>query len=285
MCESASEIYLLSSAGEKIDCHDSGTESDGDFDTEDFHDRDIELSMSSQNGTTSPECSADSPTFLSPSSNLLFDQHSSEEELEVIMTNPLDALVEISYSNENSDQNKKPKINQHGEKLPKRCSSSSTFLEKRKRSLAHNSDDEVRQFLESQPYHHHNIPVNFRTSPPLEALKPNRGHLVVNNTHLNCNDSHQQRSTTPLILVEAGRRGIENIRISCESPLTSASSTASSSSLDHLRSISPPTKVFAVSPRHRTPRSNQLHRQQRRPCLNFDKMMQVSNRMISSPGV
>lgn len=99
--------------------------------------------MSSQNGTTSPECSADSPTFLSPSSNLLFDQHSSEEELEVIMTNPLDALVEISYSNENSDQNKEPKINQHGERLPKRCSSSSTFLEKRKRSLAHNSDDEV----------------------------------------------------------------------------------------------------------------------------------------------
>lgn len=28
----------------QIDCHDSGTESDGDLDTEDFHDRDIELS-------------------------------------------------------------------------------------------------------------------------------------------------------------------------------------------------------------------------------------------------
>jgi hypothetical protein len=28
----------------QIDCHDSGTESDGDLDTEDFNERDIELS-------------------------------------------------------------------------------------------------------------------------------------------------------------------------------------------------------------------------------------------------
>lgn len=128
-------------------------------------------------------------------------------------------------------------------------------------------------------------PVNFRTTPPLEALKPHRGHLMLN--HLNRNNSPQlqpsvqQRSNTPLI-----GRGIENIRISCDSPLTTgsgSSSTPSSSSLD-LRSISPPTKVFAISPRrNRTPRS-QLQRLQRRPCLDFDKM-QVSNRMISSPGV
>lgn len=139
-------------------------------------------------------------------------------------------------------------------------------------------------------------PVNFRTTPPLEALKPHRGHLLFNHQHLNHRQKsptvqeHQQlfsttRSTTPLILVEAGR-GIENIRISCDnhSPLTTgsgSSSTPSSSSLD-LRSISPPTKVFAISPRrNRTPR-NQLQR--RRPCLDFDKM-QVSNRMISSPSV
>lgn len=133
-------------------------------------------------------------------------------------------------------------------------------------------------------------PVNFRTTPPLEALKPNRGHLLLNhqysNKNLNRNSpqqppSVQQRSNTPLI-----GRGIENIRISCDSPLTTgsgSSSTPSSSSLD-LRSISPPTKVLAISPRrNRTPRS-QLQRLQRRPCLDFDKM-QVSNRMISSPGV
>lgn len=101
--------------------------------------------MSSRNDTTSPECSAESPTFLSPSSNLLYDQHSSEEELEVIMTKPLDTLIEMSYSNENMDQNQKLKVNNDDEKSPKRCSSS-TFLEKRKRSLAHNSDDEVSEY-------------------------------------------------------------------------------------------------------------------------------------------
>lgn len=130
------------------------------------------------------------------------------------------------------------------------------------------------------------VPVNFRTTPPLEALKPHRGHLLLNQQQFNRISpqqppSVQQRSNTPII-----GRGIENIRISCDSPLTTgsgSSSTPSSSSLD-LRSISPPTKVFAISPRrNRTPRS-QLQRLQRRPCLDFDKM-QVSNRMISSPGV
>lgn len=98
--------------------------------------------MSSRNDTTSPECSAESPTFFNTSANLQYDHHSSEEELEVIMTKPLDKLVDMSYSNENVDQNKKLKVN--GDKIsPKRCNSS-TFLEKRKRSLAHhNSDDEV----------------------------------------------------------------------------------------------------------------------------------------------
>jgi len=42
-------------------------------------------------------------------------------------------------------------------------------------------------------------PVNFRTSPPLEAFKPNRSHMMF-------------RSTTPLILSEA-RCGIENIKL------------------------------------------------------------------------
>uniref|UniRef100_A0A182Q1M3 Uncharacterized protein n=1 Tax=Anopheles farauti TaxID=69004 RepID=A0A182Q1M3_9DIPT len=124
----------------------------------------------------------------------------------------------------------------------KRLGSVSSLLEKRKRSLAHNSDDEVRYLLEQQQqqqqqqptpqsqthhplashqhhHHHHSLrqqqqqhqhqqqqqhhhheelqsedaplsaPVNFRTSPPLEALKPHRGHIL-------------QRSTTPLVLSE-----------------------------------------------------------------------------------
>lgn len=97
-------------------------------------------------------------------------------------------------------------------------------------------------------------PVNFRTSPPLEALKPYRGHI--------------QRAATPLVLTETGR-GIESIRISCDSPAAFA--------MD-VRSISPPAKFFhcAVSPRRRPPRhmSQRLQRPHR-PCLDFDKMQQV----------
>lgn len=92
--------------------------------------------MSHEEITTSPECS-ESPAFLSPQSNLMYDQHSSEEELEVIMTKPLELENLIEMSNENVNQCHKLKLNE-SEISPKRCSS-----EKRKRSLAHNSDDEV----------------------------------------------------------------------------------------------------------------------------------------------
>jgi hypothetical protein len=95
---------------------------------------------------TSPDSERSPSSFLSPQSNLFYDQHSSEEELEVIMTKPLDNSIEVS--NENVDQKQKMKINNNEEFSPKRCSSS-TFLEKRKRSLAHNSDDEVLTFAMS----------------------------------------------------------------------------------------------------------------------------------------
>lgn len=95
--------------------------------------------MSHEEITTSPECS-ESPAFLSPKSNVMYDQHSSEEELEVIMTKPLELENLIEMSNENVNQCHKLKINE-SDISPKRCSSS--MNEKRKRSLAHNSDDEV----------------------------------------------------------------------------------------------------------------------------------------------
>lgn len=79
--------------------------------------------MSSRHDTTSPTdtaCSSESPAFLGPA-HLMYDQHSSEEELEVI-NGPSTDESEIFDS-------------------PKR--SSSTMTENRKRSLAHNSDDEV----------------------------------------------------------------------------------------------------------------------------------------------
>lgn len=173
-------------------------------------------------------------------------------------------------------------------------------------------------------------PVNFRTSPPLEAFKPNRSHMY--------------RSTTPLILQEA-RCGIENIQL-CDNSVndendikdaklntsgkcdaktemaanktvcaagsssliklkmsnsssshhiyqpqqakhqfqfnSSRSSPASTTGLDiEVRSVSPPAKLFhcAISPRRRptrAPHNSQRLQRPHRPCLDFDKMQQVS---------
>lgn len=77
------------------------------------------------------------------------------------------------------------------------------------------------------------------------------------------------RSATPLILTDSGR-GLESIKISCDSP---------DNSMDNIQSISPPAKLFhcSVSPRRRqikivTQRAQRPHR----PCLDFDKMQQVT---------
>lgn len=105
--------------------------------------------------------------------------------------------------------------------------------------------------------------INFRTSPPIEALKPNRGHYLY----------QKQRSITPLILTESGH-GIESIRISCDSPTISAMDA---------RTISPPAKLFhcAVSPRRRPARqAPQRLQRPHRPCLDFDKMQQVRTRLF-----
>lgn len=142
---------------------------------------------------------------------------------------------------------------------------------------------------------HCQTPVNFRTSPPLEALKPNRNgagyhshnhHNMLHFSHhhphhhhhhhyhqphlLHVNNHHRtasctspsaalQRSATPLILTESGR-GLESIHISCDSPTAALSdhpSCAAAVEADEVRSISPPAKFFhcAVSPRRRPPKS------------------------------
>jgi hypothetical protein len=46
-------------------------------------------------------------------------------------------------------------------------------------------------------------PVNFRTTPPIEALKPHRGHLSFNHQHFNkqsptVQQQQHQRSNTPI---------------------------------------------------------------------------------------
>lgn len=80
--------------------------------------------------TTSPTgtaCSSESPAFLSLATNnlLMYDQHSSEEELEVINGPAGTVSVDEIFDVES----------------PKRPST--TTIENRKRSLVQNSDDEV----------------------------------------------------------------------------------------------------------------------------------------------
>ncbi|XP_053675530.1 serine/threonine-protein kinase pakF [Anopheles nili] len=367
---------------EKIDGHDSGTESDGDLEQEDdlIQEHEMELSLSSRQDTVSPTdtaCSSESPAFMGPSSShlLLYDQNSSEEELEVINGSAGDVgscaieigsvsgvpsrvtggigvaiihphvdeddedeeddedatedIVEDDVDEEDDTDYVPPSVtvttasstaatiisgpmdtstsangsaivrghfmtiggcgDGSGEPLDdfvdelssltaiprvpltppvtkvistggKRLGSVSSLLEKRKRSLVHNSDDEVRYLLEQQQqqqqgsqqqqqqhqqqthhqfshqHHHHpslrqqnqqqqahqqeelqledallSAPVNFRTSPPLEALKPHRGHIM-------------QRSTTPLVLSEA-----TGPLLSCGSSLLSSAASSLSS--------------------------------------------------------
>ncbi|XP_053960950.1 uncharacterized protein LOC128865059 isoform X2 [Anastrepha ludens] len=339
----------------KGESNDSGTESDGDVLDVDKHrplDLDMETSLSScadvNSPTTDTACSSSASSAMMCQSHLLYDQHSSEEELEVINGPSSVAAAEAasnvlvvrgtasSLISERGSSSLEPEELFGEASTSKR--SSSTLVENRKRSLAHSSDDDLRNFLEPVL-----TPVNFRTSPPLEAFKPNR--------------SHKYRSTTPLILSEA-RCGIENIKLcdnsvndengeagaascasgassstgshagacassgggggggacgdasstsvikACASSLkmsnsshhiyqpqpkynfhynSSRSSPASTTGLDamEVRSVSPPAKLFhsARSPHRRpirTQHATQRLQRPHRPCLDFDKMQQVS---------
>uniref|UniRef100_A0A1I8MX51 Uncharacterized protein n=1 Tax=Musca domestica TaxID=7370 RepID=A0A1I8MX51_MUSDO len=329
----------------KGESNDSGTESDGDIldvDTK-HHQRHLELDMETSfssctdaNSPTDTICSSESSAMMCKS-HLQYDQHSSEEELEVINGPSSVAAAEAAHAASNvlTVRGTSSLISERGtssldpDELQGEAAalkrSSSTLVENRKRSLAHSSDDDLRNFLEPIL-----TPVNFRTSPPLEAFKPNRSHMY--------------RSTTPLILQEA-RCGIENIKL-CDNSVndenggsavgnngdsssancamgteeenaennegsssiikmkmsgstsshhiyqpqakhnfhfnSSRSSPASTTGLDvEVRSVSPPAKLFhcAISPRRRpmrTPHNSQRLQRPHRPCLDFDKMQQVS---------
>lgn len=171
--------------------------------------------MNSENCKEKSTSSPPTPAQLFDSSmllcqtNLLCDHHSSEEELEVI-NGPCSGNEVVQQQNLHSlpsedelfgDDDGSGDNNHHVDVEGKVLSSSSpssrprsNMLEIRKRSLAHSSDEEV-NIIE---------PVNFCTSPPLEALKPNHRSRI-------------QRATTPLILAET-RCGIENMKL-CDNDL------------------------------------------------------------------
>ncbi|XP_016956733.1 pneumococcal serine-rich repeat protein isoform X1 [Drosophila biarmipes] len=192
----------------KRESNDSGTESDGELlDVENQRHLDVEMETSvAGQKPIAPEMMCHQQT--SSCAHLMYDQHSSEEELEVINGPSSQAgqhsggtaatgsscASRISNRGCTSSLDTEAPYEERATTSNSKRSSSTLMVENRKRSLAHSSDDELRNSLEPIL-----TPVNFRTSPPLEAFKPNRSHMMF-------------RSTTPLILSEA-RCGIENIKL------------------------------------------------------------------------
>ncbi|KAH8329519.1 hypothetical protein KR074_012396 [Drosophila pseudoananassae] len=191
----------------KRESNDSGTESDGELlDVESYLDVDMETSVAGQKIAPAMMCHQQTSSSCA---HLMYDQHSSEEELEVIngpssqggqhpggtaATGGTSCASRVSNRGCASSLDTEAPFEERATTSNSKRSSSSLMVENRKRSLAHSSDDELRNSLEPIL-----TPVNFRTSPPLEAFKPNRSHMMF-------------RSTTPLILSEA-RCGIENIKL------------------------------------------------------------------------
>lgn len=176
---------------EKVDeDHDSGTESDDEIETAELPSSNAVMSDRSSVSPADTGCSVGSPA-----PDPLHDPHSSEEELEVI-NNPRDlrppcplratsvCLPEkrkwsqisadsrtLDFSPENEEN-----MSHYGNLSPRRMeviSPCSPFTVKHYPEdsiiLEHSgsSDDEVHNLLASMA-----TPVQFRTSPPLEALKP-----------------------------------------------------------------------------------------------------------------
>ncbi|KAH8413288.1 hypothetical protein KR009_009737 [Drosophila setifemur] len=216
----------------KRESNDSGTESDGDLldvENQRYLDVEMETSVAGQKAiSTAMMCHQQNSSSCA---HLMYDQHSSEEELEVINgpssqsgqhpggTAASGSLCASRISNRGctSSLDTEAPLEERATTSNSKRSSSTLMVENRKRSLAHSSDDEVSPEIRNCFKLKYNVilslssrklrnslepiltPVNFRTSPPLEALKPNRSHMKF-------------RSTTPLILSEA-QCGIENIKL------------------------------------------------------------------------
>ncbi|KAH8403388.1 hypothetical protein KR222_011814 [Zaprionus bogoriensis] len=255
----------------KRESNDSGTESDGELlDVENKRHLDVDMETSNSwtdanSPVTDTACSSESSAIAaaammchhqtsssSSCAHLMYDQHSSEEELEVINGPSAVAAAAAAAAHTTTNTNaagagaggggcgggsgtaasstcasrlsnrgctssldtEAPYDERAATSSNSKRSSSTLMVENRKRSLAHSSEDEVSSFGSSFDCTHVRsfvglqlrnslepilTPVNFRTSPPLEAFKPNRSHMMF-------------RSTTPLILSEA-RCGIENIKL------------------------------------------------------------------------
>uniref|UniRef100_A0AAR5P7B6 Uncharacterized protein n=1 Tax=Dendroctonus ponderosae TaxID=77166 RepID=A0AAR5P7B6_DENPD len=212
--------------------HDSGTESDEDLDPGDLVVSDRMCSVSPADTGCSMESPAPDP----------HDPHSSEEELEVINSNPQCERVaprplraasvclpekrkwsQIGDSHRYRPENEENMSQFSNLSPPSSCSPYLKSYGEDGHVIEHSgsSDDEVHHLLASRA-----TPVRFRTSPPLEAVKPGRRTLVKN-----------------------------------ESP--------------------PPKLVhYEVSPRKRSRHVRHSHLQ--RPYLDFEKMQQLKARSVTA---
>uniref|UniRef100_A0AAR5P7A7 Uncharacterized protein n=1 Tax=Dendroctonus ponderosae TaxID=77166 RepID=A0AAR5P7A7_DENPD len=215
--------------------HDSGTESDEDLDPGDLPSPVVSDRMCSVSPADTG-CSMESPA---PDPH---DPHSSEEELEVINSNPQCERVaprplraasvclpekrkwsQIGDSHRYRPENEENMSQFSNLSPPSSCSPYLKSYGEDGHVIEHSgsSDDEVHHLLASRA-----TPVRFRTSPPLEAVKPGRRTLVKN-----------------------------------ESP--------------------PPKLVhYEVSPRKRSRHVRHSHLQ--RPYLDFEKMQQLKARSVTA---
>ncbi|XP_039751214.1 uncharacterized protein LOC120627315 [Pararge aegeria] len=152
---------------EKVEERDSGTESDDEADRADTGEYCADVIMKwndvtdiSMGGEACACAPAPERPLAAPEPDQLYDHHSSEEELEVINGSPATAAT----------------VAARGEGRRRGASSPARTAPEKRRWPAEPYDDELAARAPSSDDDDTKVetPVRFRTSPPLEALKPRR---------------------------------------------------------------------------------------------------------------
>ncbi|XP_004926964.2 uncharacterized protein LOC101743642 isoform X1 [Bombyx mori] len=155
---------------EKVEEHDSGTESDDEADRADSGDLNTDVIMKWNDGadiSMTGEACACGPTparlLPEPEPDHLYDHHSSEEELEVINGVPSSAPA---CPGATAESRRRGASSPPPTAPEKRKWSAHPYIDSDELTARAPSSDDDDTKVET--------PVRFRTSPPLEALKPRR---------------------------------------------------------------------------------------------------------------
>uniref|UniRef100_A0A8D9AIU4 Uncharacterized protein n=1 Tax=Cacopsylla melanoneura TaxID=428564 RepID=A0A8D9AIU4_9HEMI len=223
---------------------DSGTESDENIEDEDM-DSPSPILIGEVTSTSSPYFS----DTLVDDSDILYDPHSSEEELEVINNiTLLRRLPNDLPTSTTQTQCSKRKWSQvsSGDDLEDDLDEARTS----RSSLS--SDEEVTGLFSISSTG--SVPLQFCTSPPVNVLKPGGQRLSASPPMKNLSDSISPRKKS---------------RPSPASPSPSSSSSIVS------QQQQAPSKSTSQSP---SPRHHHIQR----PCLDFEKMQQMKARSVTS---